>query len=116
MQSDQAKAVVQQTLADVKAHLSQDAAPKLSEADTKAHFIEPIIAALGWRDIGVLFREYVVDNSLEFIDYVMKGFSGPLLAIEAKPLQAGLADDYAAQLIQCCDDEGIEWVALTNGR
>jgi hypothetical protein len=116
MQPDQAKAVIQQTLADVKAHLAQDAAPKLSEADTKAHFIEPIISALGWRGIGVVIREYYVKNSQEFIDFVMQGSNGPLLAIEAKALQAKLSDKHAAQLIQYCAVEGIEWAALTNGR
>ena len=46
----------------------------------------------------------------------MAGPSGPLLAIEAKPLQTDLTDKHAAQLIQYCAVEGIEWAALTNGR
>jgi hypothetical protein len=64
----------------------------------------------------VVTREYYVKNSQEFIDYVMHGASGPLLAIEAKPLQAVLSDKHAAQLIQYCAVEGVEWAALTNGR
>jgi hypothetical protein len=39
-----------------------------------------------------------------------------MLAIEAKPLQTELSDKHAAQLIQYCSVEGIEWAALTNGR
>jgi len=75
-----------------------------------------MIAALGWQGIGVVTREYYVRNSQEFIDYVMTGPSGPLLAIEAKPLQTALTEKHAAQLIQYCAVEGIEWAALTNGR
>ncbi len=113
---ENAKAAVRQTLDQVKAFLAQESPPKLSEADTKANFIEPIIAALGWTGIGVVTREYYVKNSQEFIDYVMRGSSGLLLAVESKALQADLADKAAAQLLQYCSVEGIEWAALTNGR
>lgn len=116
MQQDQSKASIQRTLGEVKAFLAQEAPPKLSEADTKQHFIEPIVAALGWQGIGVVTREYYVKNSQEFIDYVMRGPAGPLLAVEAKQLLADLSDKHAAQLIQYCSVEGIEWAALTNGR
>lgn len=113
---EDAKDVVRKRLGQVKAFLAQEAPPKLSESDTKANFIEPIISALGWEGIGVVTREYYVKNSQEFIDYVMAGPSGLLLAIEAKPLQTELTDKHAAQLIQYCAVEGIEWAALTNGR
>lgn len=111
-----AKVEVQRRLAEVKAFLAGEPPHRLSESDTKANFIEPIIAALGWRGIGVVTREYYVRNSQEFIDYVMKGPDGLLLAIEAKPLHTQLTDKHAAQLIQYCAVEGIEWAALTNGR
>lgn len=107
---------IHKTLSEVKAFLNQEAPPRLSEADTKANFIEPIVLALGWSGIGVVTREYYVKNSQEFIDYVMSGPSGPLLAIETKALHADLTDKNAAQLIQYCSVEGIEWAALTNGR
>src|SRR4051812_41086341 len=113
---NEARAAVRQTLDQVKAFLAQEAPPRLSEADTKANFIEPVLAALGWAGIGAVTREYYVKNSQEFIDYVMAHQERPLLAIEAKPLQADLTDKAAAQLIQYCSVEGIEWAALTNGR
>ncbi len=113
---DDAKAAIRGRLAQVKTFLAQETPPRLSESDTKANFIEPIIAALGWEGIGVVTREYYVRNSQEFIDYVMTGPGGLLLAIEAKPLQSDLTDKHAAQLIQYCAVEGIEWAALTNGR
>ena len=70
---DDAKDEIQRRLAGVKTFLAREAPPRLSESDTKANFIEPIIAALGWEGIGVVTREYYVRNSQEFIDYVMTG-------------------------------------------
>ncbi len=114
---DDARTTVRRTLAQVKTFLAQEAPPRLSEADTKVHFIEPLVAALGWSGIGVVTREYYVKNSQEFIDYVMAGPDGRrLLAIEAKPLQTAPTEKHAAQLIQYCAVEGVEWAALTNGR
>jgi hypothetical protein len=46
----------------------------------------------------------------------MVGRDGNLLAVEAKSLQSDLTDKHAAQLVQYCAVEGIEWAALTNGR
>lgn len=118
----QARDTVERTLAQVKTYLAQESPRRLSEADTKANFIEPLILALGWSGIGSVTREYYVRNSQEFIDYVMFGpvppqsSSGPLLAIEAKALMSELTEKHAAQLVQYCSVEGIEWAALTNGR
>lgn len=117
-----AKEAILETLTQLRTFLAQESVPRISEADTKANFIEPMIAALGWSGIGVVTREYYVRNSQEFVDYVMAGPSGlganpgPLLAIEAKALQSELTEKNAAQLIQYCSVEGIEWAALTNGR
>jgi hypothetical protein len=103
-------------LSEVRSFLSQEFPPRLSEADTKAYFIEPLIRALGWDGIGIVTREYYVRNSQEFIDYLLKGESGPQIAIEAKTIQTDLVDKHAAQLVQYCAVEGIEWAVLTNGR
>jgi hypothetical protein len=113
---DRAKASIADTLAEVKSFLAQETPPRLSEADTKAYFIEPIVRALGWEGIGVVTREYYVRNSQEFIDYLLRGPDGPLIAIEAKTIQTPLTDKHAAQLVQYCAVEGIEWAVLTNGR
>jgi hypothetical protein len=58
-----AKEEVRKVLDEVKAFLNQEDPPKISEADTKANFIEPIILAFGWSGIGVVTREYYVKNS-----------------------------------------------------
>lgn len=109
---DDARAAIEKTLAEVKRYLGR----KLSEADTKHHFIEPLLDAMGWRGIENLTREYYVRSSHEFIDYVAYDASKPILAVEAKALQVGLDDKHASQLISYCAIEGIEWAALTNGR
>ena len=113
---EQAQQAIHATLTTLKQYLAQEAPQKLSEADTKANFIEPIVSVLGWTGIGIIVREYYVKNSQEFIDYVMRDAGSLLLAIEAKALQVDLTDKWAAQLVQYCVVEGIEWAALTNGR
>lgn len=119
---EDARTRIRHTLDELKTFLSQDSVPRLSEADTKAFFLEPLLDALGWKGIGVVTREYYVKNSQEFIDYVLFSASGPeaaptpVLSVEAKSLQADLTDKYAAQLVQYCAVEGIEWAALTNAR
>jgi hypothetical protein len=70
---DDPNVVIRRTLDEVKAFLAQEHPPKLSEADTKASFVEPLIKALGWEGLGAVTREYYVRNSQEFIDYVLRG-------------------------------------------
>lgn len=111
---DDPKSSIKSVLESVRSFLGQEAPPRLSEADTKANFLEPVIADLGWRGIGQVTREYHVKSSGEFIDYLLSGPNGPLLAIEAKPLQSDLTEKAAAQLVQYCAVEGVEWAALTN--
>ncbi len=111
-----AKDAIRETLEQAKVYLAQETAPKLSEADTKMYFLEPIIAALGWIGLGVVTREYFVKSSHEYIDYMMAVDGQPLLAVEAKPLQSPLVEKNAAQLVQYCAVEGVEWAVLTNGR
>lgn len=108
--------ISRQSLTNVKQFLAQEAPSKLSEADTKAVFIEKYIGALGYEGLEDVVREYYVKNSQEFIDYVLRIKGERVLAIEAKPLQTELTDKHAAQLIQYCSVDGIEWCALTNAR
>ena len=42
-----ARELIRLLLSQTKAFLAQESPPRLSESDTKANFIEPIIAALG---------------------------------------------------------------------
>ena len=113
---EEAKAIVLQTLTELKAFLNQPSSPRLSEADTKAHFIDPLLAALGYAGFEDITREYYVKSSQEYIDYVLKLERHPTVAIEAKALQVDLTDKFSAQLVQYCTIEGIEWCILTNAR
>lgn len=110
------KATIRATLDHLKQVLSSAKPPRLSESDTKANFIEKYIEALGYWGLTEITREYYVKNSQEFIDYVLKSSDRLLLAIEAKALHQDLTDKAAAQLVQYCAMEGIEWCVLTNGR
>lgn len=42
--------------------------PRLSEADTRAVLIDPLLRALGYEDVTDITREYYLRNSQEFID------------------------------------------------
>lgn len=90
--------------------------PKLSEADTRAVLIDPLLRALGYEDVSDITREYYVRNSQEFIDYVIRLQGRNILAIEAKSLSAELTDKAASQLVSYCSVDGIPWGVLTNGR
>ncbi len=116
MEREAAKSAIGDVLEEMAAFLSQDTPPELSEADTKAYFVEPLVKALGWTGIGVVQREFYVRSTQEFIDYVMYVSGKRELAVEAKRLQVQLNEKHAAQLVQYCSVEGIEWAVLTNGR
>ncbi len=111
-----AKATIRATLDQLKQLLSGPKPTRLSESDTKANFIDQYIDALGYRGLADITREYYVKNSQEFVDYVLKSGDRLLVAVEAKALQHDLTDKAAAQLVQYCAIEGIEWCVLTNGR
>ena len=85
---------IRATLDEVKAFLAQEAPPRLSKADTKAYFVEPVLRALAWEGLGVVTREYYVPNSQQFIDYVLRGPSGLLMTIETKRTQEDAATNY----------------------
>ena len=93
---------------------------KLSEADTKAFFIEPLLRALDWPtdDPSQIRREYrVYDGTL--LDYALydQGADLPAIFVEAKALRKTLDDpQFIAQAINYANNEGVRWCVLTNGR
>jgi hypothetical protein len=114
--NEAAQIAIGDVVEQMRKFLGSTGRPELGEADTKAHFIDPIVRALGWHGIGVVQRESYVTSSQERIDYVMYVAGSRALALEAKSIGTPLADKHAAQLVQYCSVEGIEWAALTNGR
>ena len=89
---------------------------KLSEADTRANFIDPILRAVGYIGIADIEREVYAKDTKEFLDYVLKIGGQPRIAVEAKALGKMLTDSDAAQVIQYCSILGIEWAVVTNAR
>jgi len=105
---------VRSVLESVKEQLASGG--KLSEADTRAHFIDPLIRALGYRGIADVEREVYLKDTKEFLDYVLKIDGQPRIAVEAKPIGKSVSDGDAAQVIQYCSILGIEWAVVTNAR
>jgi hypothetical protein len=64
-----------------------------NEANTKAHVIEPILAALGWDplDIDYVDREVRVYDGT-FLDYALKLSGAPRIYVEAKSVGENLDD------------------------
>ncbi len=106
---------VRKVLESVKAHLSGTNA-KLGEADTRAWFIDPLLRALGYKEIGDLQHEFYVKDTKEYLDYMLLVNGKPRIAVEAKALGRNLTDGDAGQVIQYCSILGIEWAVVTNVR
>ena len=104
----------------VLAHMvgAKDRSDRLSEADTKAAFIDPILSALGWdlRDIFSVPREYRHKPQDNPVDYALFVARSPVLFVEAKALSKDMADyKWISQTIAYANAAGVEWCALTNG-
>jgi predicted transport protein len=88
-----------------------------NEANTKAHVIEPILAALGWDPLNIdsVDREVRVYDGT-FLDYALKLLGSPRIYVEAKGLGESLDDKkFMAQAINYANNDGVLWCVLTNG-
>ena len=88
-----------------------------NEANTKAHVIEPMLAALGWDplDIDSVDREVRVYDGT-FLDYALKLSNTPRIYVEAKGLGENLEDKkFIAQAVNYANNDGVLWCVLTNG-
>jgi hypothetical protein len=93
-----------------------DRSDRLSEADTKAAFIEPILSALGWdlRDVFSVSREYRHRPQDNPVDYALFVARSPVLFVEAKSLNKDLSDyKWISQTIAYENAAGVEWCMLT---
>lgn len=91
---------------------------RLSEADTKAAFVDPILGALGWdlRDVLSVSREYRHQSQDNPVDYALSIAGSPVLFVEAKALSRDLADyKWVTQTIAYANAAGVQWCVLTNG-
>lgn len=107
---------VRATLQSLKDFVASQGTLGVSEADTRVHFIDPILTALGYTALGEIQREVYVQDTRDFIDYALRVDGQQRIAVEAKRLGHKLAELDAGQLIKYCAVLGIEWAVLTNGR
>ena len=107
---------VRKVLQSAKDHVAQPGRPKLSEADTRAHFVDPLLRALGYHLIGDIQHEVYVETAKQYLDYQLVVDALPRVAVEAKAFDVGLNDAHGAQVVQYCSVLGIEWAVVTNAR
>ncbi len=90
---------------------------RVSEQDTKAILIEPILAALGWRldELDEVRREYRATGQDNPVDYALLDFGRPRLYVEAKALGAAHDRKCASQVLGYAAVVGVGWCLLTNG-
>jgi hypothetical protein len=86
----------------------------LNETETRAHLIDPVIAALGYVRREHLRRELKLEASGQFVDYLLSAGDNRIV-VEAKPVGTELSAKDAGQLVGYCAQEGIRWALLTNG-
>lgn len=104
-------------LQGVKDFYTQPGHVKLTEADTRAHFIDPLIRALGYHDIGDVQHELFLAPAKQYLDYLLFLDGKARIAVEAKALDVGVGDAHGgAQVVQYAVILGVEWSVATNGR
>ena len=108
---------VRKVLEAVKGFYSAPGHTKLTEADTRAHFIDPLIRALGYGEIGDVQHEVYVQDAKQYLDYLLCLDGKPCVGVEAKALDSAISDgNGGAQIIQYAVILGVEWGVVTNGR
>jgi type I restriction and modification enzyme subunit R-like protein len=88
---------------------------KLTEAATRALFIDPVLQALGYREFEDI--DYGVQvQSKDFADYVLNVKGKPAIVVEAKRFGTKLDVEHAAQVIKYASVLGVRWGLVTDGR
>ena len=94
--------------------------PQMSEANTIATLIEPLLEILGWntRDLDEVQREHPIPGGkgTERADIALKIRGRSKVLIEAKPAGMDLEDSLAKQLINYAIIGNVDWCVLANGR
>ncbi|MCY3782827.1 MAG: type I restriction enzyme HsdR N-terminal domain-containing protein [Chloroflexi bacterium] len=90
----------------------------ITEMETRASLINPLLNALGWRvgDLEQVRQEYGFQGSDSRVDYALMEAGKPSLFVEAKALGKNLGDQkWASQIVSYATMAGVEWVVLTDG-
>jgi hypothetical protein len=94
--------------------LDSSARQGLNETETRAHLIDPILDALGYRSLREIRREVRLPDSGHVVDYLLTAGSVRVV-VEAKALRSGLGPRDASQLVGYCAMDGVRWALLTDG-
>src|SRR5664280_108125 len=112
-------AVLRETLAKVRTRIAElrASSDRLSEEETKAILIDPVLTALGWHvdELEHVRREYRARPSDNPVDYALVVFGKPRLFVEAKALSVALDRKSASQVLGYAATVGVSWCVLTNG-
>ena len=109
------------TIEAVRAKIAQYQGMKLSEENTKAALINPVLCALGWNvgnldEVSQEYKRHPQDNP---VDYALLLDGNPKVLVEAKALGPGLATKgdqvKGEQIMGYAGNVGVTWVVLTNG-
>jgi hypothetical protein len=97
----------------------QQQSQRISEENTKASLIEPVIGALGWELVepDEVHREYRRGVAWSNpVDYALLISRVPRVFVEAKGFAENLDDPrWGNQIVGYATNAGVEWVVLTNG-
>ena len=106
-------AVLHETLAKVRARIVElsDHDDRISEEETKAILIDPVLSVLGWRvdELQDVRREYRAKPQDSPVDYALLAFGKPRLFVEAKALSTALDRKSASQLLGYAAVVGVGW-------
>lgn len=112
-------AFFRETLTKVRSRIAElrASSDRLSEEETKAILIDPVLAALGWHvdELEHVRREYRARPSDNPVDYALVIFGKPRLFVEAKALSVALDRKSASQVLGYAATVGVSWCVLTNG-
>jgi hypothetical protein len=87
----------------------------LSEADTRAYLVDPVLIILGYRAPSDIRREVPVAATKEFLDYELRAGGQAHAIVEAKALRHAVTDQHAGQCVQYASVLGVRWCLITNG-
>ncbi len=88
----------------------------LSEADTRAHAIDPVLRLLGYNEVSDIRREVPIPATKEFLDYALVIAGQPQVLVEAKALRHVITDQHVGQCVAYAAVLGVEWCLITNGK
>ena len=109
---------VRDVLPDIRGLIARYEGMGITEMETRASLINPMLNALGWRvgDLEQVRQEYRFQSSDNPVDYALMEGGKPSLFVEAKALGRNLGDHkWASQIMGYAIVAGVEWVVLTDG-